>query len=53
MLPELGNMSLKFGTIQMLFEHPIVPFVQSNAVIVDHSSGIDLTLEVPVSLVPV
>ena len=44
-------MNLKFGAIQMLFEHPIVPLMQRNRVIVDHSSRIDGALEVSIPLV--
>jgi hypothetical protein len=35
--PKFSNMSLKFGTIQMLFEHPVVPFMQRNAMVIDYS----------------
>ena len=51
MLSQFGNMSLKFGTTQMLFEHPIVPFMQRNTVVVDHPSSVDLSLQVSIPLV--
>lgn len=56
-LPELAtltkscNMSLKLGTVQMLFEHPVVPPMQRNTVIPNHPSSVDLPLQVSVSLV--
>jgi len=40
-LPQLGNVSLKFGAVEMFFEHPIIPAMQYNTVIVDHPSGVD------------
>ncbi len=50
-LANLGDMSLKFGAVQMLFEHPIVPFMQRNCVVIDHPSSIDLQLQVSISIV--
>ncbi|MCY7384637.1 MAG: hypothetical protein LH628_19045 [Microcoleus sp. CAN_BIN18] len=50
-LSQFGDMSLKFGATQMLFEHPIVPFMQRNTVVIDHPSSVDLSLQVSISLV--
>ena len=50
-LPKFGNMSLKLGTVEMLFEHPVVPLMQRNAVVIDHSSSINLPLQVSIPLV--
>ena len=44
-------MNLKFGAIQMLFEHPIVALMQSNTVIPNHPSHIDSALEMTAPLV--
>jgi hypothetical protein len=46
-------MSLKFGAIQMLFEHPIVALMESYTVVVDDPSNIDDALEMPIPLVVV
>ena len=40
-LPQSGDMSLKFCTIQMLTPHPVVPFVQRNTVVVDDPSSVN------------
>jgi hypothetical protein len=52
-IPQLGNMSLKFGATEMLFEHPIVAFMESYAMVVDDPSNIDGALEMPIPLVVV
>ncbi|MGV0026201.1 hypothetical protein [Phormidesmis priestleyi] len=39
--PQFGNVSLKFGTVQMLVPHPVVAFVQRNTLVIDDSSSID------------
>jgi hypothetical protein len=52
-IPQLGNMSLKFGAIEMLFEHPIVALMESYTVVVDDPSNIDDALEMPIPLVVV
>jgi hypothetical protein len=46
-------MSLKFGAIEMLFEHPIVALMERYAMVVDHPSNIDDALEIPIPLVVV
>jgi hypothetical protein len=50
-LSQFGDMSLKLGATQMLLEHPIVPFMQRNTVVVDHPSSVDLSLQVSIPLV--
>ncbi|MCU0553057.1 MAG: hypothetical protein MUC48_27320 [Leptolyngbya sp. Prado105] len=45
-LSQLGNMRLKFCTIQMLSAHPVVPFVKCNAMVINHPGGIDAALKV-------
>jgi hypothetical protein len=52
-IPQLGNMSLKFGAIEMLFEHPIVAFMESYTMVIDDPSDIDDALEMPIPLVVV
>ncbi len=52
-LPQLGNMSLKFGTVQVLAPHAIVAFVESHAMIINHPCGIDRPFEVSIALVVV
>jgi hypothetical protein len=52
-IPQLGNVSLKFGATEMLFEHPIVALMESYAMVVDHPSNIDGVLEMPIPLVVV
>ena len=37
----------------MLSPHPVVPFVECNTVVINHSSGIDTSLEQSVPLVTV
>jgi hypothetical protein len=50
-LPDFGNMSLKLGAVKMLFEHPIVPLMQRNAVVVNYPGGVNLPLEASIPLV--
>jgi hypothetical protein len=38
---QLGNMTLKFVAIQMFSPHPVIPFVECNAVVIDRPSSID------------
>ncbi len=38
-------MSLKFCTVQMLTPNLVVPFVEGNAMVINHPGGIDLPLE--------
>jgi hypothetical protein len=52
-IPQLGNMSLKFGAIEMLFEHPIVALMERYTVVVDHPSHIDDALEISIPLMVV
>jgi putative transposase len=52
-IPQLGKMSLKFGAIEMLFEHPIVALMERYAMVVDHPSDIDDALEIPIPLMVV
>jgi hypothetical protein len=52
-IPQLGKMSLKFGAIEMLFEHPIVALMERYTVVVDHPSDIDDALEIPIPLMVV
>jgi hypothetical protein len=49
-LSQFGNMRLKFCTIQMLSPHPVVPFMECNAMVVDHPGSIDTSLEVSIPL---
>jgi hypothetical protein len=49
-LSVFGNMRLKFCTIQMLSPHPVVPFMECNAMVVDHPGSIDTSLEVSIPL---
>jgi hypothetical protein len=46
-------MSLKFGAIEMLFEHPIVALMERYAMVVDHPSHINDALEMPIPLMVV
>jgi Ribbon-helix-helix protein, copG family len=48
-LSEFGNMSLKLRAIQMLAPHPVVPFVQGDAMVINHPGRIDRPLEVLIS----
>ena len=52
-LSQLGDMRLKFRTVQVLAKHPVVPFVKCNAMVINHPSGIDRPLEmlIPVALI--
>jgi hypothetical protein len=43
-LAKFCNVSLKLGTVQMFFEHPVVPFMQRNTVVIDYSRSVDLSL---------
>jgi hypothetical protein len=52
-IPQLGKMSLKFGATEMLFEHPIVAFMERYAMVVDDPSNIDDALEMSIPLVVV
>jgi hypothetical protein len=40
-LSQLGNMRLKFAAIQVLTPHPVVPFVERNAMVIDRPSSIN------------
>ncbi|MEG4633293.1 hypothetical protein QUB56_27560 [Microcoleus sp. AR_TQ3_B6] len=40
-LSQLGNMRLKFAVIQVLTPHPVVPFVERNAMVIDRPSSIN------------
>lgn len=51
LLPQLGNMSLKFGAIQMLFEHPIIASMQCNRMVINHPSYVNRAFEMPIPLV--
>ena len=52
-LAPLGNVGLKLGTAQMLFPHPVVPFVNGNAGVINYPSGINCPLQVSIPLVAV
>ena len=57
LLPErnplafLSNVSLKFGAVQMLAPHPVVPFMEGDTAVIDNPSDIDHALEIPIPLV--
>jgi hypothetical protein len=46
-------MSLKFRATQVLAPHSVVSFVEGNRVIIDHSSSVNSSLEISVSLMAV
>jgi hypothetical protein len=48
-LSQLGNMRLKFIAIQVFSPHLVVPFVEGNAMVVNHPGGINRPLEVFIS----
>jgi hypothetical protein len=50
-VPQLGDVSLKFGAIQMLFEHPIIALMKGYALVPDYPSYVDAALEVSVPFV--
>jgi hypothetical protein len=52
-LPELGNMSLKFSATQVLPVSTIVPAMQGNAMVINHSGSIDGALQMPIAFVRV
>ena len=43
---QLGNMTLKFCTTQMLTPHSVVPLVKYNAMVINHPGSIYRPLEV-------
>jgi hypothetical protein len=47
---ELGDMSLKFGTVQVLAPYPVVPAMKGNAMVINHPSSIDSTFKVFIPL---
>ncbi|MEG3866657.1 hypothetical protein QUA46_09920 [Microcoleus sp. MON2_D6] len=49
-LSDFSNMTLKLAAIQMLAPHPVVPFMECNAMVVDHPGSIDTSLEMSISL---
>ncbi|MEG4630790.1 hypothetical protein QUB56_14410, partial [Microcoleus sp. AR_TQ3_B6] len=49
-LSVFGNMRLKFCTIQMLSPHPAVPFMECNAMVINHSGSSDTALKVFIPL---
>ncbi|MBD2577341.1 hypothetical protein [Oscillatoria sp. FACHB-1406] len=50
---QFGDMSLKFGAVQMLPPHTVVPFVKCNAMVINHPGSVDAAFEVfiPLTLV--
>jgi hypothetical protein len=49
-LSVFGNIRLKFCTIQMLSPHPVVPFMECNAMVINHPGSIDTSLKVFIPL---
>jgi hypothetical protein len=48
--PELCDMSLKFGAVQVFTPHSVVPTMKSNAMVINHPSSIDSPLKVFIPL---
>ncbi|MBW4527900.1 MAG: hypothetical protein KME18_22410 [Phormidium tanganyikae FI6-MK23] len=45
-LSEFGDMRLKFAAIQMLTPYSVVPFVECDAVLINHPGSVDRPLKV-------
>jgi hypothetical protein len=43
-------MFLKFGTVQVFTPHPMIPTMESNAMVINYSGGVDCPLEVFIPL---
>jgi len=49
--PQLSDMSFELIAVQVFPPHPVVPFVECNTVVIDHSSSIHTPLEKSIPLV--
>jgi hypothetical protein len=49
-LSKFGDMTLKCVAIQVLAPHSVVPFVKCDAMVINHPGGIDVSLEVFISV---
>ncbi len=52
-LSQLGNVFLKFCTIQVLTPHPVVPSMKGDAMVIDNSGSVNCLLKISIPLVVV